>query len=355
MQKPFHILIVGGGIAGLSAAIALRRADRHITVLEQSALSREIGATISLQPNAAKIVEREWALAQPLKELGSMVDRAFVVYDTEGNQVMRIPLATSEKYGAERMMYHRMDLHKALKLRATAAEYEGRPAVVKVSSRVVDCDCEAASVTLESGEVLSADLIIGADGIKSVIRQVVLEREVRVLTTGFSAYRFMIPIAQLEKETEFVKVINPLEPQTTMVVGHDRRLIMGPARDASIFGVVALVPDENLKESAENTSWITHGSKEKMVEAFDVFPEWAKQLLRLAEGTGLWQLRDLDPLPTWYRCRVIVIGDAAHAMLPTQGQGASQAVEDAEALGALFSNIEEYVPSVEEVERRNKV
>ena len=130
-----------------------------------------------------------------------------------------------------------------------------------------------------------------------MVRQVVLAREVPLLATGFSAYRFMIPVAELEKETEFVKVIKPLDPQTATVVSYVRRLIIDPARHASIFGVVALVPNEDMKESAENTSWVIHGSQEKMVEAFDVFPEWAKQQLRLAEDAGLGSCE------TWTFCR----------------------------------------------------
>lgn len=76
-----------------------------------------------------------------------------------------------------------------------------------------------------------------------------------------------------------------------------------------------------------------------MLEAYKEFPEWIKAVFKLAPEIGLWQLRDIDPLPTWTKGRVILIGDAAHAMLPTQGQGASQTVEDAEALGAFFEDI----------------
>lgn len=89
-----------------------------------------------------------------------------------------------------------------------------------------------------------------------------------------------------------------------------------------------------------------------MLETFREFPDWVTQLFALAEEDriGLWQLRDLDPLPTWREGRVILIGDAAHAMLPTQGQGASQSVEDAEALGAFFARVEGK-PTEEEVRR----
>jgi len=355
MTRPFRVIIVGGGIAGLSAAIALRKADREITVYEQSAENREIGATISLQPNASKIVEQTWGMQDALLKAGGMVDGAFEIYNANGELQMRLPLKTSEKYGAERMVYHRADLHNALKERATSTAYPGQPVKIHVSSRVVGCNCDEGVVYFEDGQTAAADLIVGADGIKSTLRKVVLGKEVKALRTGHSAYRILVPTAELEKEQDFTSIINPRESKTTMVIGYDRRLIMGPARNGTAYSVVALVPDESMKESADDSSWTTAGSHEKMLESFDVFPEWAKKPLRLALNVGLWQLRDIDPLPTWYRGRTILIGDASHAMLPTQGQGASQAVEDAEALGAFFADIEGSSLAVEMVEKRNKV
>ncbi|RDW68888.1 uncharacterized protein DSM5745_08648 [Aspergillus mulundensis] len=342
----FRIIIVGGGIAGLAAAIALRQDNREIIILEQSPISQEIGATISLQPNASKIVEGQWGLAATLKERGAMVDEAFEVYNLDGEMQMRIPLVTKDKYGAERMMYHRADLHEALKHRATSPTFPGQAAVLRTSSRVASCDCETGTVELASGEVLSADLIIGADGIKSAVRGCVLGGEVNARPTGLSAYRMMIPADELQQQSEFAKVINPRKGCTTMVIGQDRRLIMGPARNGTIYSIVALVPDESMNEDSRITSWTTKGDHEKMMKTFADFPDWAQKPLQLAKGSalGLWQLRDLDPLPTWYRGRAILIGDAAHAMLPTQGQGASQAIEDAEALGAFFHEFERTTP-----------
>lgn len=275
-----------------------------------------------------------------------MIDEAFEVYNLDGEMQMRIPLLTRGKYGAERMMYHRADLHQALKERATSPKFPSRPAVLRTASRVTCCDCEMGTVELASGEVLSADLIVGADGIKSAVRKYVLGEEANAIPTGLSAYRMMIPTENLERESDFEKVINPRKGCTTMVMGRDRRLIMGPARNGTIYSIVALVPDESMNENSANTSWTTEGDHDKMMRTFAEFPEWAKKPLLLAKGTslGLWQLRDLDPLKTWYHGRAILIGDAAHAMLPTQGQGASQAIEDAEALGAFFDGFERTTP-----------
>lgn len=335
-------------------AIALRQEGRDITVLEQSSLNREIGATISLQPNASKIVEKQWGLQALLATKGSMVDRGFQVYNLDGVLQMRLPLDTTAKYGSERVVYHRVDLHDALKDRCRDPKYSGRPVNIRVSSKVISCDIETGAVILENGEKMTADLIVAADGIKSVVRESVLGSPIDPLPTGHSAYRILIPMDDLVGCKAFTDVLDPRESFTTMVLGHDKRLIMGPARNATIYSVVALVPDETMHESSANSSWNTKADLPKMLSAFRDFPAWAKVPLERGKEAGLWQLRDIDPLRTWYKGRVILIGDAAHAMLPTQGQGASQSVEDAEALGAYFAHIRGQ-QSVEEIESINKL
>ncbi|EED13682.1 monooxygenase, putative [Talaromyces stipitatus ATCC 10500] len=362
MASAFRIIIVGGGIAGLATAIALRSLNRKIIVLEQSSFNREIGATISLQPNASKIVERTWDLSRLLHEKGSMMDEGFQVYSLDGELQFRIPLSTTEKYGAERMLYHRVDLHDALKERATSDKWPGEPAQLHVSSRVTHCDCEDGVVYTESGQTFQSDLIIGADGIKSVVRDSILGTKVPALRTGHSAYRMILPVYKLLTECKaFCDVVDPTASYTTMIMAHNRRMIMGPARNGSVYSIVAMVPDEGINEDASNTSWTTHGDIKKMRETFADFPEWARSPLSLvADGeVGLWQLRDIDPLPTWTKGRAILVGDAGHAMLPTQGQGASQAIEDAEAVGAFYADIASTIagkkaPSFEQIKTINE-
>lgn len=192
---------------------------------------------------------------------------------------------------------------------------------------------------------------IAADGIHSAVRKSLIG-EVKPLPTGLSAYRFMIPTDVLEQQApDFCAKINPRKPFTSMVMAHDCRLIMGPAREGSVYSVVGLVPDDRMNEEAnEKQSWVSRGDLGRMQETFKDFPEWIKGMFKLTEDLGLWQLRDIDPLPTWTKGKAILIGDAAHAMLPTQGQGASQALEDAEALGAFFEDVTSETCSSEQVE-----
>ena len=336
-SEPFRIVIVGGGIAGLVAAISLRGPGRKITVLEQSKEHKEIGAAISLQPNATKILE-QWGLGPLLKRKGGVPDEGFKIFSMDGTLKAAIPFSR-ETYGAERMLYHRVDLLEALKEAATTTNGPGEPADIILSSRVVDCDPSSGTVKLVNGVSFSGDLIIGADGIHSKLREYVTGSDIGAVPTGTSAYRIIVPTSQLMENPQISSVIDLKKPWTSMVIGHDRRVIMGPCRDGKLFSMACLVPDEFMNEKSATNSWTSEGSTEKLLQSFDSFPEWLKEIFRSAPSLGLWQLRDISPLKTWFKDRVILIGDAAHAMLPTQGQGASQSVEDAEALQEFFSDI----------------
>lgn len=341
----------------MAAAIALRGPNRHITILEQSRFSTEIGATISLQPNATRILQDTWGLTDVLEKASGMVDCGFRVYNIEGDRVNEISLRNSTKFGADRIMWHRQDLHNYLRATATSPDGKGIAATLRTASRVVHCNPSSGTITLEDGEELTADLIVAADGIHSRLRTEVLGKSVEAQPTGLSAYRLMMSSTDLEERApDFFTHIHPEDPYTSMIIAHSCRLIMGPARDGELYSVVGLVPDDRMIEDANSASaqsWVNEGDPEKMLATFKDFPQWTKDMLAvgLEQRIGLWQLRDLDPLDTWARGRVILIGDAAHAMLPTQGQGASQAIEDAEALGAFFSDVDGR-PTAEEVSSR---
>ncbi|UPK99777.1 hypothetical protein LCI18_010712 [Fusarium solani-melongenae] len=332
-----HVVIVGGGIAGLAAAIALRHPNRRITVLERSRLLREVGALLSLQPNASKIISK-WSLDSFLQKTEPLVDGGFRIFDADGKCVRELAFETSQ-FGADRILYHRQDLQAALGDAATSEHLPGKPADIRTASQVVSVDCEEGVITLESGEEIHGDVIIGADGIHSVVRTAVLGEEMGALPTGTSAYRMLIPIEKLEGISTPEKLLDSRDPYTTMIMGHDRRVIMGPGRGGKLYGIVALVPDEKLSEKSSD-SWVSPGSIEKLLEAYSDFPSWLHDIFRASPDIALWQLRDIDPLPRWARGRAILIGDAAHAMLPTQGQGASQSIEDAEALQAFLADVQ---------------
>ncbi|KAH8083116.1 hypothetical protein HD553DRAFT_313277 [Filobasidium floriforme] len=265
---------------------------------------------------------------------------------------MKIPFKTSD-YGSDRLCFHRVDLHEALKRLAVDPSRPGNPATIKVASKVVSCDCEQGVVHLENGETVQGDLIVGADGIHSKLRTSVIGEERLAIPTGLSAYRLIIPREKLLEIPHVSAMMTDKDPWTTMLMGRECRVIMGPCRQQELLSIVALVPDKLMYEQA-STSWTAPGSLEDLLHSFEDFPPWIKDTFKACPDISLWQLRDTDTLPFWSKGRTILIGDAAHSMLPTQGQGASQSIEDAEALGAYFSDLTEGPVSREDVEARLK-
>ena len=124
----------------------------------------------------------------------------------------------------------------------------------------------------------------------------------------------MLPSAVIERDApQFCANIDPREPYTSMIMAHQCRLIMGPARNGDLYSLVGLVPDDQMNEDPNSKqSWVSKGSISKMLDTYQEFPHWIKSLLTAAnqQDVGLWQLRDIEPLKTWYKGRVILIGDA---------------------------------------------
>lgn len=302
-------------------------------------MNKEVGALISLQPNASKIVDG-WNMAPFLEAKKPMVDEAFRLLNVDGKLQVEMKL-NSAQFGADRMLYHRQDLHDALRQAATSESMPGSPAVIRTSSGVTGCDCESGVVYLGVEASIRGDVVVGADGIRSVIRDEVIKSTEsegsKAIPTGLSAYRILVETAKLPKLDVSEDIFDLKRSATTMIVGHDKRVIMGPGRGGEMFGLVCLVPDPN--PNNEGTSWNNSAPLEEVLDAFKAFPSWVREIMSHAPDVALWQLRDIDSLTTWTKGRTILIGDAAHAMLPTQGQGASQSIEDAEALQAYLSDM----------------
>ncbi|KAK4046120.1 hypothetical protein OIV83_006346, partial [Microbotryomycetes sp. JL201] len=318
------------GIAGLAAATALR--EHRVVVLESSRMNQEVGAAIGLGPNATKIAINRWGLKED--NLQGINARWYKEIDHRGNVQLDAPIDANRAFGAPWLLSHRVDLHNELKRLATTLDGPGLPATIQTAAK----DCEQGIVTLEDGETVTGDVVIGSDGIHSATRTFILGHEVTPRRTGYSAYRCMIPAAQVRRDAGLAWLVDPSSPGLATFVGHDRRVISYMCRRNELLNIVAVVPDDAF-ESVSSHAWNAPGSVQELVEAFSSFSDDLKRLLGLASECVLWQLRDQDPLPTWTRGKAIIIGDAAHAMLPHQGQGGGQTVEDAEALGALLKGV----------------
>ncbi len=161
-------------------------------------------------------------------------------------------------------------------------------------------DCDGGVVELASGEKLTADVIVGADGIHSVTRTAVLGRELLAQPSGFSAYRCLIPREKVIHNPTTKTLLDGDDSGKgfSTYMGKDRRLVAYPCRGSTLLNIVAIVPDETV-EGRATEQWHAKGDLNKLLETFDEFCEDAKDILRAAESCVLWQLRDQEPLETW--------------------------------------------------------
>jgi salicylate hydroxylase len=208
----------------------------------------------------------------------------------------------------QQVVIHRADLHNAIIDRALAL-----PNVeLRENSPVTDVRFSPASVTLANGDIVRGDVVIGADGIKSVIRSHLLEDStIKAVATGDAAYRIMLPREIMEKDPELKELID--EPQATRWLGPSRHIIAYPVRKHELYNVVLLHPDGHAVEE----SWTTKGSKQEMVDNYDGWDSKVRKLIDLVDDNEVleWKLCLHHPLRTWIRGSVALIGDACHPML----------------------------------------
>lgn len=232
-------------------------------------------------------------------------------------------------YGYPWYHLHRADLHKMMLDRAVELGV-----IVRANSRVVEyrhvSDGEE-EVVLENGEVLSAELIIGADGNKTVMGTYVLGGPVKSVETGDSAYRALLPAEEVED------ILTPdFQAHGTTWIGPEKHVIGYYVRDGQAYNMVILVPDEPGEES-----WKLPGDMEKMRAQFKGWDPRLTKLLDRMEESYVWKMRDRSAMERWLHPEgnMVLLGDSAHPMLPYIGQGASSAVEDAVALAECLQHL----------------
>ena len=302
--------IVGAGIGGLAAALALRRAGLRVRVFEQAGRFTRVGAGLQMAPNVTKAL-RPLGLLDPLTRLACK-PVAWRSYDaSSGRLSLELPLGDqiAERYGAPYLHVHRADLQDLLLAAAGQAQ---------MGMRAVGLDAERDRVrlTFDDGTQARFDAVIGADGVHSTVREIIAGPE-RPRFSGMVAYRGLVPASDLTGLR--------IEPVSAKWWGDDRHLVHYFVSAGRELNFVAPVPSSGWGEE----SWTSPGRVADLLADFGAFPQQVREVIARTRTLMRSALYDREPLPRWTYGRISMLGDACHPMLPFMAQGAGAAIEDA--------------------------
>ncbi|HTP90706.1 MAG TPA: 3-hydroxybenzoate 6-monooxygenase [Xanthobacteraceae bacterium] len=315
--KDQHVIIVGGGIGGLAAALALARKGIPSQIVEQAPEFKEIGAGIQLGPNVFWMFEA-LGLIEPVSALAVFPNNLIMMDSITGQEVTRIPLgdAFRRKFHHPYALIHRADLHKAL-LEACRTSGLIR---LDASQKIVKVDETKDGVTAcaESGKEYRGAALIGADGLWSTIRQIVVG-DGKPNVAGHITYRAVLPTSEMPEEFRWRDMV--------LWAGEKVHLVHYPLRTGELFNLVAVFHSNRYEEG-----WDSFGDPAELHERFAKTCEPVRTLLNKIESWRMWVLCDRPPIKEWSRGRITLLGDAAHPMLQYLAQGANMSIEDAVCL-----------------------
>ena len=320
MAKRIHVAVVGGGMGGLAAAVALSHRGISVAVYEQSSELREVGAGVFIYPNSLRQMER-MGLGDALARVGARVGAGSEYYRMDGSLVGKILTTDSSGWNGMYGM-HRADILKVLADALPASAIHTGHRCIGFSQ-----DETGAHLTFENGNVAHADVVIAADGINSVLQKHVVEPSPPEYA-GFRAYRGLLAAHKLPE----------WRPEAHQVwMGDGKHFMVFPVRSGELLNYVGFVPTTS--ETAE--SWSAVGGRARPAPAPARRGRPPAYLLDKVETCFWWGLYDRKPLRTWVNGRLALLGDAAHPMLPHLGQGANQAIEDGTALAVILQACEQ--------------
>lgn len=316
-QGPLHILIVGAGIGGMTAAIALRQQGHHVEIFEQSRLAQETGAAIHLAPNANGLLRR---FGLCVENIGAVECGGITEFKSDGTPNFSSTLADINKkmWAHPWHLVHRAHLHTTLKDIATGSAGKGRPANLQVSSRVKNVNPQSGIITFEDGSQVRGDLVIGADGVHSATRKSIPGGDLTAFDSGKSAFRFLLPTEYLCSDPR-TKAYVEKDDFLSMWIGDDRRLVMYPCVNKTVMSFVGIHPTSESEEDITGTdAWQENGSKGRMIKIFQAFGDSVRAILDKVDEQDLklWKLLDMKKMPSFASDRLAILGDAAHPFLP---------------------------------------
>ena len=315
--KDEQVLIVGGGIGGLTAALALARQGIPSQVIEQAAAFKEIGAGIQLGPNVFRMFER-LGLIEPISALAVFPENLVMLDSISGEEVTRIPLgdAFRRKFHYPYALIHRADLHNVL------LEHCRKSNLIRLDAaqKIVDLAETSGVITAKTanGKDYRCAALIGADGLWSTIREFVVG-DGKPKPAGHIAYRAVLPTMEIPEQYRWRNM--------TLWAGEKVHFVLYPLRTGELYNLVAVFHSNRYEEG-----WDSFGDPAELHERFAATCAPVRMLLAKIESWRMWVLCDRPPVKDWSRGHVTLLGDAAHPMLQYLAQGACMAVEDAVCL-----------------------
>jgi len=312
-----RILIAGGGIGGLTAALALAQAGTPVQVLEQTAAFSAAGAGIQLGPNAMHVL-RGLGVADALAKHAVTPEGVQLIDARAGQRLTTVPLGpmAEMRYGAPYWVVHRADLQRVL-LDAVQANDN---LVITQPFRVAATAAEGqrVQVTSEAGDTVAGGALIGADGIRSQVRMAMGDASAPVWS-GKSAWRLTVPLDEAAQPMQQDAIGLWLSPRAHMV--------HYPVRGGAEINVVVIVDDRDAPEG-----WNVPGAADEFLPHLAGWPETVTGFLAGQSGWRRWALYDMPPPRQWSASRIALLGDAAHPVLPFLASGGVLAIEDAAVL-----------------------
>ncbi|HUQ25922.1 MAG TPA: 3-hydroxybenzoate 6-monooxygenase [Burkholderiales bacterium] len=313
------MIIAGGGIGGLAAALALARKGFRSIVLEQAPQFGEIGAGIQIAPNAWHALDA-LGVGQLVKKEAVFIEHLFMFDGVSGEKIIDIPLDKrfARRFGNPYAVTHRADIHGSL--------LDGCKALpelieMRTSARVSGFEEEDKGVAVKTGDgVVRGVALVGADGGKSVIREALVGDPLPP-ATGHMCYRAVLKIEEAPKDLRL--------PAATLWAAHNTHIVHYPLRGWKLFNLVATVIGKHTSGGHNEAA-----TQEEALGFFSHYCEKVLKLMRTPKEYRRWMLQYRQPVDNWSRGRVTLLGDAAHFMLQYMAQGAAMAMEDAVALGA---------------------
>ncbi|MEM7546215.1 MAG: FAD-dependent monooxygenase [Pseudomonadota bacterium] len=316
-------VIVGGGIGGLATALTLMDIGYDVRVLERAPSIGEVGAGIQISANGYRVLERI-GVAAHLREVAYQPEVIEMRMGQSGRRLVTIPMGATAtaRWGAPYLQVHRADLIDVLR----AAVEERDPGAIRTAAEVTGIDqaSDRIAAVMSDGTAIAGDILIGADGLRSVVRREMFGIDAPEFT-GVVAWRTTAPRAALGDVD--------LPNGACIWTGPDRHAVTYPVRGGEMINFVGMIEGDDWR----GEGWSEPGARTDLVAHFAGWAEPLQAVIRAADDPFRWALFSRAPLPAWSSGRAVLLGDACHPMLPSLAQGACQALEDAAALADALS------------------